>query len=281
MCRILASLISLAFVYACSSSRQLSSVTGDRTAYINLVAPIDNCLNNIAPQNPDGIIRAVDSILSETQSDTATMNFLTRHICDKYLSLINNNDSEILGMENVAVHIIDNYYLSGKANANDENFINEIADYANKNRATLIGKQAKNLKMKTITGIAESLYDIDAPYILLCFYDVSCEHCREEIPKIYKIFQKYKDKGLAGFCVYSRNDKKEWLEFVNKHKLTDWINAWDPANENDFRIAYSLYYVPQAYVLDRNKKIAGRGLDSASLTKLLNNLIKNKDNFNE
>jgi peroxiredoxin len=274
MRRILASLISLAFIYACSSSRQLSSVARDKANYIDLVSSVDNYLDNIVPQNPDNIIRAVDNILSEAQSDTAKMKFLTRHICDKYLSLINNNDSKIMGMENVAVHIIDNYYLSGKVSADNENFIKEIADYANKNRATLIGKQAKNLKMETITGVAESLYDIDSPYILLCFYDVSCEHCQEEIPRIYKIFQKYKDKGLAGFCVYSRNDKKEWLEFVSKHRLTDWINAWDPVNENDFRIAYSLYYVPQAYVLDRNKKIAGRGLDSVSLTQLLNNLIK-------
>jgi peroxiredoxin len=278
MHRILASLISLAFIYACSSSRQLSLTGGDKTAYINFVSSIDNYFDNVVSQNPDSIIRAIDSILSEVQNNPAQMDFLARHICDKYISLINSDDLKLLGIENIAVHIIDNYYLSGKASTDDEKFISEIADYANKYRTTLIGKQAKNLKMETINGVAESLYDIDSPYILLCFYDASCAHCRDEVPKIYKIFQKYKDEGLAGFCVYSRDDKKEWMEFVSKHKLTDWINVWDPANENDFRIAYSLYYVPQAYVLDRDKKIAGRGLDSSSLTQLLNNLIKNKDN---
>jgi peroxiredoxin len=277
MSRILALPVCLAFIYACSSSRQLSSSVGAKANYTKIIPSIDNYFDNL-PQNPDSIIRAVDSLLSKTQNDTAKMNFLARHVCNKYISLINSDDPKITGIENIVIHIIDNYYLSGKARTDDEKFISEIADYANKNRATLIGKQAKNLKMETITGVAESLYDIDSPYILLCFYDASCEHCQDEVPKIYKIFQQYKDKGLAGFCVYSRDDKKEWLEFVSKHKLTDWINAWDPANENDFRIAYSLYYVPQAYVLDRDKKIAGRGLDSASLTKLLNSLIKNKDN---
>jgi peroxiredoxin len=278
MCRILASLISLAFVYACSSNRRIvsSSVSGgDRTDYmIEAISSVDNYFDNIVPQTPVDIIRAVDSILSDARNDAAMMNFLTRHICDKYLDRIN-SDAKMPGIENVVVHIVDNYYLSGKASADNENFIKEIADYANKNRATLIGKQAKNLKMETIAGVAESLCDIDSPYILLCFYDVSCEHCQEEIPRIYKIFQKYKDKGLAGFCVYSRNDKKEWLEFVSKHRLTEWINAWDPANENDFRIAYSLYYVPQVYVLDRDRKIVGRGLDSKSLPELLKQLIRN------
>jgi peroxiredoxin len=281
MRRILASLISLAFVYACSSSRRISplpAVGDDRTDYIiETIAFVDNYLNNTVPQTPDSIIRAVDSILSDAQSDTVKMNFLARHICDKYLGLVNSN-TKISGIENVAVHIIDNYYLPGKASTDDQKFINEIADYANKNRSTLIGKQAKNLKMETINGGAESLYDIDSPYILLCFYDASCEHCRYEIPKIHEIFHEFKDSGLAGFCVYTRNIKKEWLEFVSTYKLTEWINAWDPANTNDFRIAYSLYYVPQVYVLDKDKKIAGRGLDSKSLSELLKHLIRNKDN---
>jgi peroxiredoxin len=110
---------------------------------------------------------------------------------------------------------------------------------------------------------------------LLCFYDTSCSHCQHEIPEIHAIFRKFKKKGLAGFCVYTRDDKKRWTEFVSKYKLTDWINAWDPTNENDFRIAYGLYYLPQVYVLDKDKKIVGRALESASLPQLLNRLIKN------
>jgi peroxiredoxin len=276
-------------VCACSSSRQFAAppTVADRTPYnieeiiekeknnaVSLAAVIDNYLENMVAQVPDSIIRAVDVVLAKVEDDTATMNFITRHIFDKYLSLANSKDLQITGIENVIVHIIDNYYLSEKATADDGKFISEIAEYASKNRATLIGKQAKNLKMETLGGVAESLYDIDSPYILLCFYDTSCDHCRHEIPAIYTVFKKFKKKGLAGFCVYTRDDRKAWMEFVSKHKLTDWINAWDPTNENDFRIAYGLYYLPQVYVLDKDKKIVGRALEVASLPKLLNRLIK-------
>jgi peroxiredoxin len=289
-------LICWVFVYACSSSLRSHSpqVADDKTAYSikvategdenavcrsSLISSIDKYLENTVPQVPDSLIHAVDIVLAKVEEDTATMNFLARHIFNKYLHLINSNsDSTIMGIENVIIHIIDNYYLSGKATTDDEKFINEIAEYANKNRTTLIGQQAKNLKMETISKGAESLYDIDSPYILLCFFDASCTHCRHEIPEIYKIFKKYKNKGLAGFCVYTRDDKKEWLEFISEYKLTDWINVWDPANENDFRIAYSLYYLPQVYVLDKDKKIIGHRLESASLSRLLNHIIKNKDN---
>lgn len=296
MRRISIALISLAFIYACSSSLRFRSpaVAGDKTTsnietaiavtdkndkavcMSSLISAVDNELENVVTQVPDSIICAVDVILKKVEGDTATMNFLARYIFNKYLYL-NNNNSKIMGIENIIVHIIDNYYLSGKATTDDEKFINEIAEYADKNRTTLIGQQAKNLKMETINEGVESLYDIDSPYILLCFFDASCIHCQHEIPEIYKIFQKYKNKGLTGFCVYTRNDKKEWFEFIYAHKLTDWINVWDPVNENDFRIAYSLYYLPQVYVLDKDKKIIGHRLESASLTQLLNHIIKNKE----
>lgn len=177
-------------------------------------------------------------------------------------------------MENVVIHIIDNYYLTGKVYVKDETFLQKITEHAAKNRETLIGKKAKDLKMETINGGAESLYDIDAPYIIVCFYESSCDHCRQEIPKIYELFQKFKDKGLAGFCVYTQRDKNEWVKFVKEHNLTDWINVWDPRNENDYRVLYSVYSVPQVYVLDRNKKIVGRGLENISLAQLLNHLMK-------
>jgi peroxiredoxin len=234
-----------------------------------LIPAIDNYFKNMVVPVPDSIIRAVDLILSKAESDTAMMQFLTGRIYNNYVG------SKIMGMESVVVHIIDNYYLTGKVYVKDETFLKNITEHANKNRETLIGKQARNLKMETINGGAESLFDIESPYILVYFFEASCSHCQQETPKIYKVFQEFKDRGLAGFCVYTQSDKQEWVEYVSKNQLTDWINVWDPRNENDFRVAYSVYSVPQVYVLDRNRKIVGRGLESVSLSQLLHHLIKN------
>jgi peroxiredoxin/predicted CopG family antitoxin len=234
-----------------------------------LIPAIDSYLKNMIIPAPDSIIRAIDLILSKAESDSAMMRFLTGHIFNQYVT------SKIMGMENVVVHLIDNYYLAGKVYYRDEDFVKKIIEYADKHRETLIGKQAGDLKMETVNGGAESLFDIDAPYILVCFYESSCDHCRQEIPKIYKVFESFKDRGLAGFCVYTQRDKNEWLKFVTEHQLTDWINVWDPKNENNFRFKYSVYSVPQVYVLDKNMKIVGRGLESISLVQLLSHLMKN------
>ncbi|MDR1594030.1 MAG: DUF5106 domain-containing protein [Prevotellaceae bacterium] len=233
-----------------------------------LIPAVDNYFKNMIPQIPDSLIHAVDLVLSKAAGDTAMTRFLAAHLFNNYMA------SKIMGMENVVIHIIDNYYLSGKVSVKDENFLKKITEHADKNRETLIGKQARDLKMETIAGGAESLYDIDAPYILVCFYEASCDHCRQEMPKIYKVFEDFKDSGLVGYCVYTHKDKNEWLKFVSENQLTDWINVWDPRNENDFRVAYSVYSVPQVYVLDKNKKIVGRGLENISLAQLLKHLMK-------
>jgi peroxiredoxin len=235
-----------------------------------LIPAIDNYFKNMVMQIPDSIILAVDFVLSKAESDTAMMKFLTGHIFNQYVS------SKIMGMENVVVHMIDNYYLSGKVHVTDEKFIKNVTEYVDKNRETLIGKKAKDLKMETVNGNAESLYDIDSPYILVCFYESSCSHCQEEIPKIYKVFQEFKDRGLAGFCVYTQKDKANWIEFIAKNQMTDWINVWDPRNETDFRVSYSVYSVPQVYILDKDRKIVGRGLENLSLAQLLRHLMTKK-----
>jgi peroxiredoxin len=233
-----------------------------------LIPRIDNYFKNVVLQIPDSIIQSIDLVLTKARSDTAMMKFLTAYIFNHYMA------SKIMGMETVIVHLIDNYYLAGKVNVRDEKFLQKIIEYADKCRETLIGKQAKNLKMETINGGAEALYDIDAPYTLVCFFESSCDHCRQEIPKIYSVFKEFKDRGLAAFCVYTQKDKNEWMKFVAEHQLTDWINVWDPRNENNFRVTYSVYSVPQVYVLDANRKIVGRGLESISLAQLLRHLMK-------
>jgi peroxiredoxin len=234
-----------------------------------LIPALDNYFKNMIVSTWDNIIPAVDTILSKAESDSAMMRFLTAYLFNKYIP------SKIMGMENVVVHIIDDYYLAGKVPLRDENFVKKIIEYADERRETLIGKQARDLKMESINGVAESLFDINAPYTLVCFYESSCDHCRQEMPKIYKVFESFKDRGLAGFCVYTQRDKNEWLKFVSEHQMTDWLNVWDPKNENNFRFKYSVYTVPQVYVLDKDRKIVGRGLESISLAQLLNYLMKN------
>ena len=245
-------------------------LTDKRMQYSPILIPaIDRYFTEILIQKPDSIIPHLDRFLSRGAEDSVMNKFLTGHSFNLFMQ------SEIMGMENVAIHLIDNYYLAGKIHGMEDKFMRDVSDYANKYRPTLIGKQAANLKMETINGQYESLYDIDAPYTLVYFFEPNCGHCKQETPKVYKVYEKYRDQGLAAYCVYSQSKKQEWVAYVAQNNL-QWINVWDETNVNDFRRKYSVYIVPQIYLLDRDKKIIGRRLSAESLDKMLGNLFKKK-----
>jgi thiol-disulfide isomerase/thioredoxin len=231
-----------------------------------LIPALDNYFKNL-PQTPDSLIKGVDMVVAAAEADTAMYRFVTAHVFNKFV------ESKIMTSENVLIHIIDHYYLSGKIST-DTAFHRSITEYVRKNREGMIGTQAHELKLTTFGGEGESLYDIDSPYTLLIFFEPTCGHCKQEVPKIYKVFQSFKDKGLYGLCVYSQTDFDEWQKFVAKNQLTDWTNAWDPEYRSEFRKYYSVYTVPQVYLLDSDKMIIGRHLDSVSLSQMLHHLLK-------
>ncbi|MDR0559167.1 MAG: DUF5106 domain-containing protein [Prevotellaceae bacterium] len=235
-----------------------------------LIPAIDSYFSTIIVQTHDSVIAAADCLLKKAEKDTAMFKFIAGYILRHY------SKSKIMDMANVVVYLIDNYYLNGKIFVDDEKFMSSIIEYAEKNRPSLIGKKAKNLKMESISGVPEALYDIDAPYTLVYIFESSCGHCQTETPKVYKVFQEYREKGLAGYCIYNLSNKQEWTDYISKNNFTDWTNVWDPTNENDFKQAYSVYSVPQVYLLDKDKNIIGRNLDSVSLSQLLAFVFKNK-----
>ena len=56
------------------------------------------------------------------------------------------------------------------------------------------------------------------------------------------------------------DNKEEWIEFLTKHNLYDWINVWDQNNDSNFKISYDARKTPGVYVLDVNKTIVAKKL---------------------
>ena len=65
-------------------------------------------------------------------------------------------------------------------------------------------------------------------------------------------------------------DKKdEWVEFLEKHKLWDWINVWDKEHLSRFKILYDARKTPGIYVLDENKNIIAKKMTIEQLDKFI------------
>jgi thiol-disulfide isomerase/thioredoxin len=249
-----------------------------RMIYTPILKPrIEEYFSKQLLQIPDSIIPQVDYVLHLAEANHDVYSSVLSQLFNKYV------EAEIMGMEKVAIHIGENYVLTGKADWLDSKAVEKIKDFVEHNQYSLIGMKAKDLKLQSITGQFESIYDIKVPYLVLVFYETNCGHCKKEVPELYKVYQKYRNKGVQVFAVYSQYKYNEWIKYVTENKY-DWINVWDGYEKEDdvsigskFRDYYNVYTTPQVYLLDKDKKIIGRRLNSEVLSQILEHELNVKE----
>jgi peroxiredoxin len=179
-----------------------------------------------------------------------------------------------MGMDALFVDLARSYYLSGQAFwATDESIkkIRENVAFAEHN---LIGKTAPDLTLENIDGEFVNLHKIKSKTTIVLIYEPDCSHCKVFVPQFHNdVYQKFKDKGLAVYAIYSMADKEEWSEFLIKHNLYDWINVWDETHISQFKILYDARKTPAVYILDENKKIIAKGLSVEQIGDLMKTIL--------
>ena len=229
---------------------------------------IDHYFNNILVQKPDSIIPQVDRIVSKTQGSDESFQYVVRYLLNHY------QKSNIMGMDEVFVHIAEKYYLSGQADWVDSTTLAKMRDRVSKIKPNIIGKKAPELKLINTSGEYSSLHDVESNYTLVYFWEPTCSHCKKLTPKIYDLYQDYSRDQLEVFAVYTQTDRQEWLKYLNNKGL-DWINTFDPKYLSNFRQKYDVYSTPTVYLLDEDKTIVAKRLGFESLKKMLEQKIGN------
>jgi thiol-disulfide isomerase/thioredoxin len=257
-----------------------------RLLYTPVFKPkIEDYFDKVVLQHPDSIIPQADYVLRLAEANHEVYNSVLSQLFNKYA------EAKIMGMEKVGVYIGEHYFLTGKADWLSDKDRQSIADFVEHNRYSLIGMPAQELKLESVSGQTESVYDIQSPFLALLFYSPSCGHCKKEVPEIYKIYEKYRDRGFQVYAVYEQYKREEWVKFVAEQKL-DWINVWDGVEAPDaegkpttysvgskFREYYNVYTTPQVYLLDKDKKIVGRRLNAEVLDKILQQALGEKESL--
>lgn len=236
-------------------------------------AKLDEYMNKRIYQWPDSVEHEADMLLAKTKGTKDlfhyTLWWITRNV----------ENSKIMGMDEVFVYLVENYYMKGDAwwLTNDE--LSKYIDRASKIAPNVIGNVAPEIKLQNIiTKQDESLLAQKGKYTLLIFWSPDCGHCQIEIPKIDSVYKaQLKDKGLRIFSVPTEGDEKKIVDFINKNKLTDWTNVWDPEHTGDWRAKYDVYSTPTIYLLDDKKIIRGKRLDHSDINEVIEMLErKNK-----
>lgn len=223
-------------------------------------AKLDEYINKEIYPYPDSIEYEAKELLAKTRGT----NDLFKYTLSWFANFA--QESKIMGMDEVFVWLVENYYMKGDATWLDNETLNKFIDRAMHIAPNVIGNKAPEIKTIDIDKQEHALSDVKAKYTLLIFWSADCGHCKEEIPKIDSLYKsELKSKGLKVYAVRTEGDEKRWQDFIKEHKLLDWINVYDPEHKSDYVSKYDVYSTPTIYLLDENKIIIGKKLDHSTI----------------
>lgn len=117
--------------------------------------------------------------------------------------------------------------------------------------------KAGNFTYTISSGQKDSLYALTSEWILLYFYEPTCEDCRlltEQIVGSEILNRLFAEKKLQVLAIYPDNDRELWKSHAS-HLPEQWINGYDehlsiiPASNYLFRS------LPALYLLDKERYI--------------------------
>jgi thiol-disulfide isomerase/thioredoxin len=239
---------------------------------------LERYYRDIMPQAADSIIKDADYKLLLARSAPEMYKFLLNWLTDEYIN------PKYMGQDAVFVHLFEKYHSKGVSNWLNAKQMESISRRAYMLMANLIGVKAANLEMIDTSGKPVPLYNIEADYTVICFWDPNCGHCKEEVPRLDSIYNaNWIKHNVKIYAVLTPDDKdnakSEWLKFITEHKLaagwthvhkTKAMEAADLAGQKPgFRQLYDITSTPVLYLLDKDKNIIGKKLTILQLNELL------------
>ena len=239
---------------------------------------LERYYREVIPQAADSIIKDIDYKLLLARSAPELYKFLLNWITDEYLN------PKYMGQDAIFVHLFEKYHSKGLSPWLNEKQMETITRRAYMQMSNLIGEKAANLEMIDGKGRPAPLYDVKADYTVVVFWDPTCGHCKEELPKIDSIYRSsWKDYNVKIYAVLTENHVPEWNAYIKEHNISDWTHVYQTkdmadaervANRAGFRQLYDITQTPILYLLDKEKRIVGKKLTWLQLNDLL--MVKSK-----
>lgn len=128
-----------------------------------------------------------------------------------------------------------------------------------------IAATAPDFTLPTPDGGQVSLYGVKGKLKIIDFWASWCGPCRMENPNMVKLYNDFKDKGLAVISVSLDERKAAWTQAIKKDGMT-WIHVSDLKGwKGEVVKAYQVDAVPFILVLDENNRILAKNIRAEKL----------------
>lgn len=241
-------------------------------------AKLDKYYKDLVSPNPDSINKEVDYMLLFSRTNKEMYKYLLVHFVQKYIN------PEYMGQDAVFVHLFEKYINNGQADFFTEQYREHMTKRAYSLMANLIGQPAANLIMVDTLDKPLPLYNVKSDMVVVVFWDPTCSHCKEVVPKVDSIYNaKWKNLGIKLYGVMVDGGKELWTQFIREKGLKNWMHVYQTAAqqkaESDagkpgFRQLYDIYQTPVIYLLDKDKRIMAKKLTYQQLDEVINLKLK-------
>jgi AhpC/TSA family. len=226
---------------------------------------IDNLLNKIELNSNNTIMQYIEKIISRSSEELKP--YLIANLFYYF------QEPKIMGQENIAIDLAKKYFNNGAIKwPYTDSYLPKAFTYMNEN--SLIGMQAPELNLEDTLGRKVSLRSLDKEYTIIYFYSDDCITCKVETPKLIEFLNSYFGSQINVYAVYTGDNKNIWRNYIKKNLNIDnsyinWINVYDPTLDSNFPLLYGVVTTPKIYLINKEKYIIGRRLNTNSLRELL------------
>lgn len=139
-----------------------------------------------------------------------------------------------------------------------------------KTSSSRIGQMAPNFSAKDQLGKTISLSDMRGKIVLLDFWGVWCGPCRRKLPHTQKIFDQFKNKGLAVIGIHSAFRTEKTADFIAENNYTF------PTGIDTGHIAkdYGVTGWPTYYLIDKEGRLVWGPRHAPPSEELIESLLK-------
>lgn len=211
-------------------------------------------ITELTPQRPDSIFQSARLLIDQVLDKPEYFKFFANWVVLNY----DPQETSLMDPEAVYVRMIQEYFTKDRAFWSSPSEIQALQMRAGEMAASLVGNKAPDVVSKNPKGQTRSIYEIDAPYIVVFMYNPECDHCIEQTPKLVRFYKEWKDRGVEVFAIAIDTEPEKWKAFIRQNDM-DWINVFDPTN----RSIYKKYFVdntPEIYVINPDRTIIAKNL---------------------
>lgn len=229
---------------------------------------IDFYFDKLVVPTRDSLEKDIDRVMELASANADMQKYMAWFLSLKY------ETSQVMGHDALFVYVVRKYLETGKVGWQYPEVKDNILKRVNALEPLLLGKPAPNLILLDTLNTARSLAGVKAKYTLLFFWESTCGHCQQEMPKVLKFYEEFKDKyGVEIFGVSTDTSMVKWKAYIRKNNLP-WMNVNGHLSlSGNYHQLYDIRSTPIMYLLDENKKILTKFL----LIEEISNVIRKRE----